>query len=311
MGADQVRVMSNEPTLAGRIYAAVRKATEQDSDVRLPEFAAVPDKGRAWFSLANEVDKLLAPPVTADPWKMPLSVPVPERRAKNGEVILETLPTALLIRPMIAGDLCAGDPLERIGGEAQHHAIQAHIHGVDVNMLEWRIDAGDAYAADMAITAATGEDAADILARLFYANGGDIIDVDGRAVDEPPIAWLVAALEALSTDHGDSFLLRCRTPGIGEIKIGPVRAGHVRIHADATAKFGAWRGRISALATVLDRPVEQIEALRVEDMIRAWTLFDRLKKKSEARGLSIFDAARSTPSMAGVPATSTTSPSPS
>lgn len=303
--------MSQEPTLAGRIYAAVRRATEQDGDVTLPEFAALPDKGRAWFSVANEVDKLLAPPVTADPWQMPLTVPVPERRAKNGDVILETLPTSLRIRPMVAGDLCAGDPLERIGSEAQHHAIQAHIHGVDVSMLEWRIDPSDAYAADMAITAGTGEDAAEILARMFYASGGRVVDVDGREVEPPALAWLVGALEALSTDHGDHFLLRCRTPGVGEVKIGPVRAGHFRIHADATARFGTWRGRIAALASMLDRPGSEIEALRVEDMIRAYTLFDRLKKKSEARGLSIFDAALSTPSMAGVPATSTTSPSPS
>lgn len=278
-------------------------AVEQLTKVRLPDFDALPDKGKAWFAAANAIDRVLEPPITAEPWDYQLTVPLEQRKMPDGTVIIEQLPTSLHIRPRVAADLCAGDRHD--GAEAQQNAIYAKIHGVDLDMLEWRLDAADVQAASLAVDAAGGEEAAGILARAFDAAGGVVLDVDGNEVPDPGLAWWTATQEALTTDQGEYCLLQCRTPGIGTVKIGPIRSGHLRIYDDAAAQHGPWRGRLDALAVITGKTAAEIDNLRPEDALRAWGVVERLKKKLEVRALSNFAAARSTQSTAGAEKTST------
>ena len=111
----------------------------------------------------------------------------------------------------------------------------------------------------------------------------------------------------LTEIDGNVARVRCRTPGVGTLKIGPLRAGHLRLHAGTAARENEWKGRLVALAKAADRPLGLMLALRPEDAIHAWDAFEALKKKAgQQQNTAIAARLSSRSKAAGVKQTSTT-----
>jgi hypothetical protein len=293
-------------TKAARLYAVYLEALGDDAK-GLPAFMDRPDKGRPWFAVANAIDAVLEPPVTREPFDFDLSVPIPKRRVSelrgeggapdDNDILIENLPTSLHIRPIVGGDLCC-----REFSSGFDIAVRSKIHGVEADMLEWRVDPSDADAANYLLYDVTGEDA--------WHKAKDIyLEAGGEDLGESAIVWQSVAGALLCEEFDGYFLVRCRTAGLGAVQIGPVRLGHLRIYEDAASELTEWDGRFAALSAMTKKPVDQLKAARVEDLDRMWGCLMSLKKKAAERAMFLFAARASLPSTAGPTLTSSDSPS--
>jgi len=202
----------------------------------------------------------------------------------------------------VAGDLCHREHDE--GTAAFDMAIRAHVHGIELSMLEDRLDPADAEAANVLLHNATGKDAWQVMRQVYWAAGGLVANAGIHS-------WRAAALALLADDTDGYYLLRCRTPGIGTLKIGPYRVGHMRTYDDVSLRKTEWEGRLAALAKATGRERGELATMRIEDADRAWSVLQILKKKADRRARSIVDARLSSTSTDGDGKTSSPSPSPS
>ncbi len=316
--------MAGDQVIAARVYSAYRSAIQNsdeatgplaDAIATLPKWTDLPDKGRPWFAVCNAIEEFVATPKTREPFDYELSVPVPPRRIADefvdadgkapatNEVLPETLPETLRIRPIVAGDLCV--PEHGMGTAAFNHAMRAKIHGIDTKMLEWRIDAADAAAAFYLLNDATTNDAWSLMRSRFIEEGGEPLLPMGAEL----IGWQAAALELFRDEQEGYFLLRCRSEGLGTVKVGPLRVGHTRVYEDVAEEETEWDGRLEATAIATKTDVEVLRSGRVEDAVRLWSCVQELKKKANERALLLYAAQRSSPSTGGDGKTSTDSPS--
>jgi hypothetical protein len=123
---------------------------------------------------------------------------------------------------------------------------------------------------------ANGRDAANLCRDIYFEGGGRQL-----LAGVPELAWVEVARVLLTEIDGTVARVRCRTPGVGVLMIGPIRAGHTRMHTGTAARETEWKGRLVALAKASDRSLGQMLALRTEDAVHAWRAFEALKKKAE------------------------------
>jgi len=318
--------VAGDQVKAARVYSAYRSAIQNseeaasglfvDTIAKLPKWADLPDKAAPWFAVCNAEADFLAPPETAEPFDYKLSVAVEPRRIADefvdadgrapatNELVPETLPTSLRIRPIVAGDMCV--PEFDAGTAAFNHAMRAKIHGVEFKMLERRLAPADVDAAFYLLNDVTTDDAWSLMRQRFIDEGGTPM----LPMQVEVIGWQAAALELFSSQHDDYFLVKCRSPGLGTLKLGPIRVIHTRIYEDVGDELTEWDGRIAALAEATKVPEDKLKQARIEDVVRLWAQFQELKKKQNERALSLFAAQRSMLSTAGGRATSPNSPSP-
>jgi len=287
---------------AEQLYAAFRSVcpVDENGDL-LPPLEQLEDGGRGWFAIANAVKEIAAPAADmTEPYEVDL-VPIEPRMAPDGMEIQESedeRPTKITIRAFTAADLCVAE----FGSDKFLHAVFARATGVDLDTIEWRMDPSDVEGGFALCGGATGDDASD-LCRSTYIEGGGAQHLEGV----PGQAWMQVALTLLTEIEGSVARVRCRTPGVGTLTIGPIRAGHFRMHAGIAARETEWKGRLTALAKACDRSLGQMLALRPEDAIRAWEAFEELKKKAGQRqNTAIADRLSSLSSAATALQTSTT-----
>ena len=129
--------------IAAAFYAGLTDAPRSLADM--------PDRGAAWFAVANSLDDLMAPPAPAPPEQVDLNSPIEKRYTDDGTEILEVLPTALTVRPMTAADLC----VPGFGTERFTVQIRARVHDVDADVRNNVVltTAGGSY---LAICSSTG-----------------------------------------------------------------------------------------------------------------------------------------------------------
>jgi hypothetical protein len=286
-------------SLAERLHAAFAESSEWTD---APGFMEWPDGGAAWHTLAAEREKFLEAPETLAPYDHPLRTPVSPRF--HGDIeIKETLPTALHIRPRVAGDLSI--PQFALGGEAYNLAVQAKIHGVSVKMLEDRIDVVDVEMGMYLLAEATGVSESSAIstraAELMPEVPDEIIE---------SCNWDLVAYAMFVVDQGDRAVVHCRTPGLGQITVGPYKSRHKRIERDTARDSNAWEARLATLADMSGKTITDMKAARVEDIVRAWSAFEVLKKNASEMSLLAFLSRPSSTSMAGGLATSTSGPTP-
>ena len=241
----------------------------------------------------------MEPPAPAAPGQIELASPIEKRYTSDGTEILEALPTALSVRPMTAADLC----VPGLGTERFTAQIRARVHGVDVDVLEWRIDPAEADAAYWALIDATGVDLWNLIRERYLDAGGEVPGADGDAL---VLAWQRAALAAVTDDHESYILVRCRTPSLGTLKVGPLRLGHLRIHREIAAERTEWDGRLAALSKIVGKTIDELRAARIEDANTLWSAVMVLQKKTEDRANLLFARRLSTRSTGGGPETSKT-----
>ncbi len=303
-------------TTAARVYLAFRDGAAEDG-LELPDWSALGREGsRPWFAVAAAIGQIAAVPGdTKEPYDYELGTkvePIPLSEAftegdgtkisdANDEVIIEVIPETLRIRPMVAGDLYHREYDD--GNAAFDMAIRAHIHGIDLDMLEERLDPADADAANVLLRDVTGADA-------WYAMRKIYLDAGGQVVDAGIHGWRAAAHEILAEEADGYCLLRCRSPGLGTLKIGPYRVGHMRTYDDVSVRKTEWEGRLASLAKATGRELVELEGMRIEDADRAWSCLQILKKKADQRARFIVAARLSSTSTAGDGQTSSPSPSP-
>jgi len=287
---------------AEQLYAAFRSvcSVDEDGELLLP-LEQLEDGGRGWFAIANAVKAIAEPATdTAEPYEVDL-VPIPPRVAPDGAEIQESedeRPTKIRIRGFTAADLCVAQH----GSDQFMHAVFAKVTGVDLDTVEWRMDPSDVDGGLGLVVEATGEDAANICRSTYFGGGGTQL-----LTGVPDQAWAAVARVLLTEIDGNVARVRCRTPGVGTLKIGPLRAGHLRLHAGTAARENEWKGRLVALAKAADRPLGLMLALRPEDAIHAWDAFEALKKKAgQQQNTAIAARLSSRSTAAGVKQTSTT-----
>jgi hypothetical protein len=261
---------------AEQLYAAFRSVcpVDENGDLLLP-LEKLEDGGRGWFAIANSL-KAVAEPATdiTDPYEVDL-VPIAPRIASDGEEIKESedeRPTKIKIRALAAADLCVA----QYGTGRFVHAVFARAMGIELDTVEWRMDPSDVEGGMALCMQASGRDADSLCREIYYEGGGT-----QRITDVPDAAWSAVARTLLTEINGSVARVHCRTPGVGVLTIGPLRAGHFRLHAEtAEREQSEWMGRLVALAKACDRPAGQMLALRTEDAIHAWEAFEALKKKA-------------------------------
>ncbi len=297
---------------AAEVYDAYADALRRAELKDLPPFDEAPDQARPWFAIANNLDAILAPPEVAEPSDYELRVPIERQPLSEftgvtdglpgpaDEYRMEVLPTSLKIRPLIADDLCRREFVQ--GPEAHDLAVRAHVHEVGLEYLEWRIDPGDADAAYYLANSATGVAAWQAVVDVYEGAGGERIEGD---LD----AWQTATLALVSDEDGQATLVRCRTPGLGTVRVGPLRLGHIKLYEREAIEKDEWHGRLVALAKATGLPEGQLRKARIEDVLRLWMTLMIQKKKADARALIFFGAAVSSPSTTGDGATSSPTPS--
>lgn len=287
---------------AAKLYAAFRSVcSEDDNGDPLRPLEQLADGGRGWFALANSVKTIAEPAAdTIDPYQVDL-LPIQPRVAPDGLEIQESedeRPTKVTIRALTAGDLC----VREYGTDRFTHAVYARALGVELNTFEWRMDISDSKGAMMLCTKAGGRDASTMCRDLYYEGGGK-----QQLDDAPDLAWILVSQALLTEYNGDVARVRCRTPGIGTLTIGPIRAGHTRVHTGTAARENEWTGRLAALAKASERALAQMMALRPEDAFAAWEAFETLvKKKASLQGTSPIGARLSSMFTAGAGPTSKT-----
>lgn len=280
---------------AEALYAAFRSAVSVDDDGSLlpPQLDGIADGGRGWFAIANAIEQVAAPAADViEPYDYDL-LEIPPRIASDGQPVQESedeRPTKITIRQLTAADLCA----PHYGTDRFQGSIFARAMGIDLDTVEWRMDPSDYEAGFRLCLEAAGLDAAELCKRAYFDGGGKQL-----LHDAPDVAWTAVAGELLTTIDGDVVRVRCRTPGIGTLTMGPLRYGHLRTYRGAAARDTEWHGRIVAIAKASDRSVGAINALRIDDAIVAWDAFETLKKKVEARATSRVVAVLSSRSSAG------------
>jgi len=263
---------------AEQLYAAFRSVcpVDEDGDLLLP-LEQLEDGGRGWFAIANAVKTIGAPaPNPAEPYEVDL-VPIDPRIASDGGEIQESedeRPSKITIRGLTAADLC----VRQFGSDQFMHAVFAHAVGVELDTVEWRMDPSDVDGGIALCGEANGEDASSLCRDVYFEGGGT--QLIGAA---PVAAWFEVGRVLLTEYNGNVAQVRCRTPGIGALKIGPLRAGHIRLHSGTAARESEWKGRLVALAKACDRPLGQLLTLRPEDAVHAWEAFETLKKKAAQR----------------------------
>lgn len=260
---------------AEQLYAAFRSvcSVDENGDLLLP-LEQLEDGGRGWFAIANAVKAIAGPATdTTDPYEVEL-VPIAPRKAPDGLEIQESedeRPTKIRIRGFTAADLC----VSQHGSDQFLHAVFAKVTGVDLDTIEWRMDPSDVDGGLALVAEATGEDAANICRTVYFEGGGT-----QQLAGVPVQAWSEVARVLLTEFDSNVARVRCRTPGVGVLTIGPLRAGHLRLHTSNAARENEWKGRLVALAKAADRPLGLMLALRPEDAIHAWEAFEALKKKA-------------------------------
>jgi hypothetical protein len=264
--------------------------------VKQPVFFELPDKGAAWFEVANAKDRVLEQPKSIEPFDYELVHPIEKWIDKAGDVVPEQIPTKLRIRPVVTGDLRVAPVL---AAEDYNAAVVAQLLGIDFGMFMWRMHAADVQAASALIRHSAGLDAAEILEAVFLKAGGV------PALDEDSTAWAAAAREMLVIEQEDFALVTCRTPGVSTLQVGPLRQGHLSLYDRTAAARGDWAGRIVALAKATNQPDSTIEHLRPEDSVLLWDAFSEQKKKLSVEGQLNFGQALSMRSTGGLPTTST------
>jgi hypothetical protein len=287
---------------AAQLYAAFRSvcSVDEDGDLLLP-LEQLEDGGRGWFAIANSVSAVATPATdTLEPYEVDL-VPIAPRMAPDGGAIQESedeRPTKITIRGFTASDLCVAHLDDRI-----NHAIFARAMGIDLDTVEWRMDPGDVVGGIALCLQAAGRNAADLCRDIYFEGGGKQL-----LAGVPELAWIEVAQALLTEIDGTVARVRCRTPGVGVLTIGPIRAGHMRLHTGTAAREKSeWMGRLVALAKASERPLGMMLELRVEDAIHAWEAFDELKKKAGQQQTTAIGARlSSTSSAAGGQKTSTT-----
>jgi len=287
---------------ASTLYAAFRSVcpVDDNGELLLP-LERLADGGRGWFAIANSV-KAVAEPATdmSDPYQIDL-IPIPPRVAPDGGEIVESedeRPTKVTIRALTAEDLC----VREYGTDRFTHAVFARALGVELDTVEWRMDISDVQGAILLCSKAGGREASTMCRDLYYAGGGkQPLD------DAPDLAWIRVSQALLTEYDGDVARVRCRTPGIGTLTIGPIRAGHTRVHTGTAARENEWTGRLAALARASDRALGQMMVLRPEDAFAAWEAFETLvKKKASLQATSPIGARLSSTFTAGAGPTSKT-----
>lgn len=261
-------------------------------------WAALPDKGARWYALANLARGLEAVPMPA-PLTMDLGAPIkPLRIEGTGEQVIEDLPTAWSLRPILAGDL---EAMRGEGDFAANTAVLAKISGIDRGIIEGRMHAEDVFAGIYALSRLSPKPVADILEDAYIEAGGKDLDHD-----KGPDVWEAVAYQAMATDEDDVTVLRTRTSGAAEIRISlSVRA----VMAYEDGRGSEWRKRLDALALATSTDRKTLAGLYQEDATRAWLVFEGLKKKSQMGALARVSARLSPPSSGGPPTSSTPSPS--
>jgi len=288
---------------AAKLYAAFRSVcpVDENGDLLLP-LEQIEDGGRGWFAIANSVATVAAPATdTLEPYEVDL-VPIAPRMAPDGGEIQESedeRPTKIKIRGWTAADLCVAEH----GSDKFMHAVFARAVGVDLDTVEWRMDLSDVEGGTALCVQATGRDAAEICRNIYFEGGGRQL-----LAGTPELAWVEVARTLLTEIDGTVARVKCRTPGVGVLTIGPLSAGHLRLHTGTAARERSeWKGRLVALAKASDRPLGMMLTLRPEDAIHAWDAFEALKKKAGQRQNTAIGARlSSTSSAAGGPKTSTT-----
>jgi hypothetical protein len=261
---------------AAQLYAAFRSVcpVDEEGDLLLP-LEQLEDSGRGWFAIANALKTVAAPATdTTEPYEVDL-VPIAPRIAPDGIAITESedeRPTKLKIRGFTAADLCVAE----YGSDRFTHAVFARAMGIELDTVEWRMDPSDVEGGIALCGDAMGDDASDICRRIYFEGGGT--QLIARA---PAQAWSEVAEALLFEVDGAVARIHCRTPGVGIMTIGPIRAGHMRLHTGTAAREKSeWKGRLVALAKASDRALGQMLALRPEDAVHAWGAFEALKKKA-------------------------------
>lgn len=268
-----------------QLYDAFRSscAVDDDGDPLLP-MEQLPDRGRGWYSLARSIDQIAAEPTDVDaPYDVDL-IEIPKRFLQDGTEIIEgpaERPSKITVRAFRADDLCVSS----WGSDEYMHAVFARAVGLDLSTVEWRMDPADVEAGTRLCGAAGGADADDLCSSLYSGGGGEQL----LKSSEPVMlhAWIEVARAALTTYDGDTARVRCRTPGVGEIVIGPLKAGHLRLHTGTAQRTNEWNGRLVALAKAGDRSRAEIGSLRTEDVFNLWAAFEKLKKKVEQRTITL------------------------
>ena len=261
---------------AAQLYAAFRSVcpVDENGDLLLP-LEQLDDGGRGWFAIANAL-KIVAAPATdiTEPYEVDL-VPIDPRMAPDGKEIQESedeRPTKLKIRGFTAADLCVAE----YGTDRFTHSVFARAMQIELDTVEWRMDPSDVEGGIALCGAAMGDDASDICRSIYFEGGGT--QLIARA---PAQAWCEVSEALLTEIDGTVARVYCRTPGVGILTIGPIRAGHIRMHTGTAAREKSeWMGRLVALAKASDRALGQLLALRPEDAVHAWGAFEALKKKA-------------------------------
>jgi hypothetical protein len=260
---------------AAQLYAAFRSvcSVDEDGDLLLP-LEQLEDGGRGWFAIANSVSTVAAPATdTTDPYEVDL-VPIAPRMAPDGKEIQESedeRPTKIKIRGFTAADLC----VRHYGSDQFMHSLFARAMGIDLDTVEWRMDPSDVDGGMALCMQASGPDASDRCREIYFEGGGQQL-----IASAPERAWVEVAQALLTEIDGNVARVRCRTPGVGTLTIGPLRAGHLRMHTGTAARESEWMGRFVAVAKASDRSLGMLLALRTEDALHAWNAFEALKKKA-------------------------------
>jgi len=285
---------------AEQLYAAFRSVCPSDENGdMLPPLEQLKDGGSGWFAIANAVDAIAAPATeSTEPYEVDL-VPIDPRVAPDGIEIQESedeRPTKITVRGFTASDLCVAD----YGSDRFLHAVFARAMNIDLDTVEWRMDPRDVKDGMALCLAATGRDASDLCPDIYFDGGGK-----QALAGAPEFAWMKVAQALLTEIDGTIARVRCRTPGVGTLTIGPLRAGHIRMHGGTAARETEWMGRLTALAKASGRSLGLMLGLRVEDAMSAWAAFEFLKKKAEQRPNTATAARLSSMSTDGGPKIST------
>ena len=283
---------------AQRVYDAFRAVVPVDANGEpLPAFEALADGGKGWFAVVNARDKIATPPTDVrEAYEVDLRE-IDKRVDDEGDEIIEDdseRPSKITIRPNVADDLCV--PAYGLAEFPNH--VFARTVGLPIDTVEWRLWPEDVEAGKVLNTESSGRSAAEECVQA-YIDGGGTQDVGEM---EMYGAWQAVARELLTTYHDGFALVRCRTEGVGTLKVGPLRSGHLRIYQGEALSKTEWDGRLAALAKTTGRDCRR---LRVDDAQRLGGAFDTLKKKVEDKINTIVGARLSTPSSTGGPKTST------
>jgi hypothetical protein len=283
---------------AQRVYDAFRSIVSVDANgVPLPALEDLADGGAGWFAVVNARDEIASPPTdTREPYDLELRE-IEKRFDDEGDEIVEAAderPSKITIRANVADDLC----VPSYGRAEFANDVFARTVGLPLDTVEWRLWPEDSESGKHLCAAASGMDGAEACVHAYINGGGT------QAIGELEMygGWQAAARELLTTYHDGFALVRCRTEGVGTLKVGPLRSGHLRIYQGVALSKTEWDGRLDALAKATGRDCRR---LRVDDVQHLWGAFDTLKKKVEAKTNTIVGARLSSPSSTDGPKTST------